>query len=145
MKHTLRQYAPLIALLALTLFPFGWFTHLSPIADALGEVFFPNEAAHAVGHTVLFAAIGVALLFFFPALRRRPAAYLGVVLAIAVAQEGFQLLYKQRPVVLNDITDIGVDMVAAGLVLALWYIRAKDERRKTSATPHHAQAPGRRG
>lgn len=148
MRHSTRAYAALAALLALALFPFGWLTKLSELAHAVARTLFPNEAAHAVGHTLLYMALGAALLAALPALRRRPGRYLGLVLLVAVAQEGLQLLYKGRPVVLNDITDIGVDLVAAGLVLALWYIwtrgagRAAGGRRRGG---HHAQASGRRG
>lgn len=132
MKATLKHYAPLIVLVAIALFPFGWLTHLSPVADRLGDVFFPNEAAHAVGHALIFAAIGAALLLAFPLLRRRPALYFAVVLAVALGQEAFQLLYKRRPVVVNDITDIGTDLVAATLVLALWYLWSREQRRRAS-------------
>jgi hypothetical protein len=135
MKHTLKPYAPLIALLALALFPVGWLTRLSSVADRIGGALFPNEAAHAVGHTLLFAAIGLALLSTFPALRRRPARYFGLILAIALGQEAFQLLYKQRPVVLNDVTDIAIDLVAAGLVMLLWYNWARGQRRGLVAAP----------
>ena len=120
MKQPWQRYAPLTLLLALILFPFGWLTVLSPQADAIGNIFFPDETAHAIGHSLIFSALGVALLVGFPALRRRPVRYLALVLAVAVGQELFQLAYKGRGVVLNDLTDIATDMVAAGLVLALW-------------------------
>jgi uncharacterized membrane-anchored protein len=131
MKATLKPYVPLIALVAIALFPFGWLTHLSPIADRLGDFFFPNEAAHAVGHALIFAAIGAALLVAFPGLRSRPVLYFAVVLAVALGQEAFQLLYKRRPVVLNDLTDIGTDLVAAALVMAMWYRWSRERRRRS--------------
>lgn len=135
MKHHIRHYAPLAALLALALFPVGWLAQLSSLANRLGGVLFPNEAAHAVGHSLLFMAIGLALLVAFPPLRRRPLSYLGIILAVAIGQESFQLLYKGRGVVLNDLTDIGTDLVAAGLVIALWYSRAGDSRRPMTSQP----------
>ncbi len=148
MRNNIRAYALLTALLAFALFPFGWLTKYSDFADRLIDTLFPNEAAHAVGHSLLFLAIGAALLAVFPALRRRPGRYFGLVLLVAVAQEGLQLLYKRRPVVINDITDIGVDLVAAGVMFALWYMwmraagRAAAEQRQDG---RHAQATGRRG
>jgi hypothetical protein len=149
MKHTLRQYAPLAALIILALFPVGWLTHLSDVADSIAGLLFPNEAAHAVGHSLLFGAIGAALLAAFPPLRRRPALYFGLILAVALGQEAFQLLYKQRPVVLNDVTDIGTDLVAAGVVMALWYnwSRARHSGRPAAPAERGAndQTAGRRG
>lgn len=142
MKASLRHYAPLIALLAFALFPFGWLTQLWATADLVGDTLFPNEVAHAVGHAAIFMAIGATLLLVFPGLRRRPLPYFGLVLFIALTQEGIQLIYKQRGVVLNDITDIGTDLVAAALVFALWYIKTKDERRKTRARQGQRPAEG---
>ncbi|NTU81266.1 MAG: hypothetical protein HGA45_18110 [Chloroflexales bacterium] len=130
MKQTSKPYAPLMLVLALTLFPFGWLTKLSSQANAIADVLFPTEAAHAVGHTLIFIALGAALLAAFPALRRRPPVYMAIILSVALGQEGFQLLYKGRGVVLNDLTDIGTDLVAAGLLVALWYMRANDQRLK---------------
>lgn len=125
MRYSIRHAAPLAALLALTLFPLGWLAEISPPFERLAGALFASEAAHAVGHSLLFAAVGAALLAAFPGLRRRPIVYLALILALAIGQEAFQLLYKQRGVALNDLTDIGTDLVAAGLVMALWYIRGK--------------------
>jgi hypothetical protein len=134
MKHSTRTpIAPLAGLLALALFPFGWLAEVWPLFDSFTELLFASEAAHAVGHSLIFALIGLALLLSFPALRRRPWLYLLVILAVGLGQEGFQLLYKARPVVLNDVTDLATDLVAAGVVWALWYIGTTDHRRQTTA------------
>lgn len=115
----LARLTPLLALLAFALFPYGWLAqHSAPFRHLAYGVFF-SEAAHAVGHTLLFLVVGGALLACFPGLLRRPGRYLALVALIAVAQEGLQLLYKGRGVVVNDITDIGIDLVAAALVFAL--------------------------
>jgi hypothetical protein len=144
MKQSIR--VPLIALaalLAVALFPFGWLTEVWPAFDQLMGFLFASEAAHAVGHSVIFALVGSALLVAFPALRRRPGLYLLVILAIGIGQEAFQLLYKGRPVALNDVTDLGTDLVAAGVVWALWYIGLREKAPQIGG--HHAQTPGRRG
>lgn len=125
MKISLRHLAPLTVLLAFALFPLGWLTEFSALAHHVGGVLFPNELAHAIGHTLLFMTIAAALLRYFPALLGHPALFFTLVLAVAIGQEGFQLLYKQRGVVLNDLTDIGIDLMAAGMVFALWYSRAR--------------------
>lgn len=131
MKQSCKIYALLAVVVSLALFPFGWLTGLSPLAQAVGAALFSTEAAHAVGHSLIFMAIGVMLLLAFPSLRRRPGRYVALILAVALGQEGFQLLYKGRGVALNDLTDVGIDLVAAGLVLALWYSRLNDERGQT--------------
>jgi hypothetical protein len=135
MKQPWHRYAPLTLLLALILFPFGWLAVLSPQADAIGKIFFPDETAHVIAHSLIFSALGVTLLASFPALRRRPMRYFALVLATAIGQELFQLAYKGRGVALNDLTDIATDMAAAGFVLALWYSWARGQGRKSRATP----------
>ena len=124
----LNHVGPLLALVVFTLFPYGWLAELWPWADQIATFLFATEAAHAVGHALIFACVGAAMLAVFPALRRQPWRYLALILVVAVAQEGFQLLYKGRGVVLNDLTDIGTDLVAAGVVFAL--VRASLAQRK---------------
>lgn len=132
MKAPRNQLIALLALLAIALFPFGWLTELSSAADLIGDTLFPNEAAHAVGHALIFGAIGAALLIAFPPLRRRPWLYLGLILIVAVGQEGIQLIYKERGVVVNDLTDIGTDLVAAALVWALWYSKGQHDAQRAN-------------
>lgn len=129
-RPTLARLSPLLALLALALVPYGWLTELSPPFRAVMYWVFATEAAHAVGHTLIFLAVGAALLAVFPGLLRRPGRYLSIVLLVAVAQEGLQLLYKGRGVIRNDLTDIAIDMVAAGLVLALARAAARGGARR---------------
>lgn len=150
MKQSWNTYASLAALVALALFPFGWLAEISSVAHLVGDTLFPNEVAHAVGHSLMFGALGAALLTFFPALRRRPALYLAIILSVALGQEGFQLLYKGRGVVLNDLTDIGTDLVAAGVVMALWYNLGRTRLRRSRALlsaedARNDPAPGGRG
>lgn len=148
MRLRLKPITLLLALLAVALFPFGWIAQIWPPADWIGASLFSSEAAHAVGHALIFLAVGAALLHTFPALRRRPAVYLGLVLAVAVGQESLQIVYKGRGLALNDLTDIGTDLVAAGLVMALWYGWQKAEGQQTSHDGRkdpYDPAPGRRG
>jgi hypothetical protein len=116
---TLARLAPLAALMVLVLLPYGWIAEHLVWLDAIVELLFATEAAHALGHAVAFTAVGSALLWIFPGLLDRPWRYLGLALLVALGQEGLQLITKGRGVVLNDITDIGTDLVAAGLVLAI--------------------------
>ena len=112
MAKTTRRFAPLIALLAITLFPMGWLGRQSPVVGDLIETLFPTNRAHAVGHTVMFFTLGMCMLLVLPWLGRHAAAYLVLMLAVALGQEAFQLLYKQRPILFDDIRDLGVDLVA---------------------------------
>jgi hypothetical protein len=116
---TRARLAPLVALTLLVLLPYGWIAEHLAWLDALVELLFATEAAHALGHAVAFAAVGSALLWIFPGLLERPWGYLGLALLVALGQEGLQLITKGRGVVLNDLTDIGTDLVAAGLIFAL--------------------------
>lgn len=129
MKTNLRRFAPLAILIAIALFPFGWLPSISPLAAQVSWTFFPHELARGIGHSLLFAGLAVVLLRIFPALLDHPARFFGLVLTVAIGQESLQLLYKQRGVALNDLTDIMIDLTAAGLVFALWYSKS---RRTTS-------------
>jgi hypothetical protein len=115
----LARLAPLAILVIVALIPYGWIAEHWAWLDAIVELLFASEAAHAVGHTLIFAAVGATLLWIFPGLLARPWPYFGLILIVALAQEGLQLLTKSRGVVLNDLTDIGTDLVAAGLALAI--------------------------
>jgi hypothetical protein len=87
------------------------------------ETLFPTNRAHAVGHALMFFALGLCALLVLPRLRAHAAAYLAGLSAVALGQEAFQLLYKQRPIVFDDIRDVGVDLVAgaaAFLAVRLW-------------------------
>ena len=66
---------PLIVLLALALFPFGWLGEVWPAFGAvLGRVF-ATDLAHAIGHSLIFCILGGVLLLIFPALLTRPWRY----------------------------------------------------------------------
>src|SRR5207253_1407645 len=112
-----------LAILAGILFPFGWLGEVWPaFGQVLGGVF-AGDGRHAVGHTVLFILLGLAVLGIWPALRGRPGPYLALLLLAGIGQEAFQLLYKQRPLVYDDFRDLAVDLtaaLAAFLALRLW-------------------------
>jgi hypothetical protein len=134
---TLARLAPLAALMVLVLIPYGWIAeHLAWLDIVVGQLF-ATEAAHALAHSVGFIAVGSALLWIFPRLLARPWAYFSLIAAVALAQEGLQLITKGRGVALNDITDIGTDLVAAGLLFAL----ARRAARARRAPPRGTVAP----
>ena len=116
-----QRFWPLLLLLALVLFPFGWLGEQIPGFGLFLGWLFASAREHAIGHTLLFLLLGLAALFTFPGLARRPWHYLGLMLLVAIFQEGFQLLYKARPLVFDDFRDLVTDMI--GSLLALGLIR----------------------
>lgn len=102
--------------LALILFPFGWLGEIWRPFGRLVDALFPTAWEHAIGHASLFCLLGLLALVAIPALRRRPWRYLGLLLLAGVGQEAFQLLYKGRLLLFDDMRDLATDV--AGLLLA---------------------------
>jgi hypothetical protein len=114
--HLLARLAPLLVLLALTLFPFGWLGELWPAFGRGLDIVFSTDSRHAIGHAALFCTLGLLALVVFPILHGRPWRYLGLMLLAGVGQEFFQLLYKRRLLLFDDSRDLLTDL--AGLVVA---------------------------
>ena len=108
--------APLLVLLALTLFPFGWLGELWPAFGRGLDLAFPDDRRHAVGHALLFCMLGSTMLMLLPALRAKPARYLSALMLIGIGQEFFQMLYKGRLLLFDDSRDLLTDL--AGIVAA---------------------------
>src|SRR6266542_3251839 len=83
------RLAPLLVLLAFTLFPFGWLGELWPAFGRGLDLVFSNDGRHAIGHAALFCLLGAAALAVLPRLHARPVRYLGVLLLVGVGQEFF--------------------------------------------------------
>lgn len=113
------RLAPLLALLAAALFPFGWLGRVWPAFGAWLDQIFATTLDHAIGHGLIFMTLGLLLLLAFPALLARPARYAALLLLVAVGQEAFQLLYKQRPFNRNDLFDLLIDVAAFTLAFGL--------------------------
>lgn len=123
MAKTLTRLWPLLGLLILILFPFGWLGEQWPPFGRVLNVVFATTGEHAIGHSILFGLLGLGLLSVFPRLRARLGLYLALLLAAGVGQEMFQLLYKNRPLVFDDFRDLVVDLtaaLAAFLAVRLW-------------------------
>jgi hypothetical protein len=122
----LRAVAPrlivLAAALALVLFPFGWLAEIWRPFGRVVDDLFPTAWEHAIGHTSLFCLLGLLALLIIPALRRRPWRYLGLLILAGVGQEAFQLLYKGRLLLFDDMRDLATDL--AGLLLAFGLVWA---------------------
>jgi hypothetical protein len=121
---TLTRLAPLLALLALTLFPFGWLGESWPEFGRWLDLMFPTDAWHAIGHAGLFCLLGLAALAVLPRLRAQPWGYVGVLLQFGLGQEFFQMLYKGRLLLFDDSRDLLTDlvgMIVAFVAVRLWW------------------------
>jgi hypothetical protein len=114
------RLAALLALLALTLFPFGWLGELWPAFGRGLDQMFSTDGRHAIGHASLFCLLGLAALAVLPHLRARPVRYLGILLLVGVGQEFFQMLYKGRLLLFDDGRDLLTDL--AGIVVAFAFV-----------------------
>jgi hypothetical protein len=114
--YALARLAPLLVLLALALFPFGWLGQLWPAFGRGIDQVFSTDGWHAVGHAGLFCLLGLATLAVLPHLHARPVRYLGLLLLVGVGQELFQMLYKGRLLLVDDGRDLLTDL--AGIVVA---------------------------
>jgi hypothetical protein len=113
---TTMRRVPLLVLLALILFPFGWLGELWPAFGRGLDQVFSTDRRHAVGHASLFCLLGLAALVVLPHLYAKPARYLGMLLLVGVGQELFQMLYKGRLLLFDDGRDLLTDL--AGIVVA---------------------------
>ncbi len=129
LHRALRRFWPLVVLVGIILFPFGWLGELMPVVDRMLGAMFPDVNAHAVGHTSLFFFLGFVLLLIFPQLRLHPWRYITLLLIVGIGQEAFQLAYKQRPLAFDDFRDLITDMVGGlcallmVMVIQRWYRR----------------------
>jgi hypothetical protein len=84
---------------------------------------------HVLMHAFLFAVLGY--LLAWPLARRFDTAsgwrfvlaVLGVIVAVAVVQEGVQLAYKARPLGADELLDVGIDVVGGSLGLLLYRVQ----------------------
>lgn len=107
----------LASALLLALFPIGWLGEVWRPLGGLLDTHLDGVTTHALAHAGIFFLLGLALAAAFPAVRDRPLLFFGLLLLAALGQEGFQLLYKQRPLVFDELRDLVTDL--AGM-LAAW-------------------------
>jgi hypothetical protein len=120
--HILARLAPLLVLLALTLFPFGWLGSLWPLVGRGIDVAFPTDIHHAIGHASLFCLLGLVALAVLPRLRAQPWRYTGIMLLAGIGQEFFQMLYKGHVLLFDNSRDLLTDL--AGVLVAFAIVRA---------------------
>ncbi len=119
------------------LFPFGWLTWYSDSYRRVFDTVFGPLWAHILMHVMLYSVLacllaGLLLRARSPLLSR---SHLGLslllILAIALGQEGLQLLYQGRLPGADEFLDVGVDLAGGVLGILLFWVQA----RKTSQRP----------
>ena len=144
---SIMRLAPLLVLLALILFPFGWLGQQSPAFGRGLDHVFSTDRRHAIGHAALFCLMGLATLIVLPSLHARPLRYLGMLVLVGIGQEFFQLLYKRRLLLFDDGRDLLTDlagMIAAFVVVWIWRrskalgdAMLRSHVSRTCSTDHH--------
>ncbi len=110
---------PLALGLLVIVFPFGWLGEIWPaFGVALGSIF-RGLWGHMAGHFLLFFMVGIVLLQSLPWLRTHFRDYLLLALGVGLVQELIQLAYKQRPVLVDDVRDVLVDLIGAGVAFGI--------------------------
>jgi hypothetical protein len=107
-------------LVTAVLFPYGWLANRWQLFDGVVNWLFATEAMHIVGHLGLYGGLGTAVLIIFPQLCQRPYHYLLLIFSVGLTQEILQLLtFKGRFFTTNELFDLSVDLLAAGIVFAV--------------------------
>ena len=122
---------PLLAALAVTLFPFDWLGEVWPAYARVFNVVFATSLSHEIGHATIFFFAGLFVLLSVPLVQRRPALYISVMLAVAVGQEALQALFKWQLPTIWDGRDLFFDFTGFTLAyLLLWgWLRLRVSKR----------------
>ncbi len=122
--------AGLFLLIGLAMTPYGWAAAWWPGLGLVVNTLFSAEWVHVVGHAGLFTLLAAAVLTLFPRLQTRPALFLTIFASLALLQEGLQIVtFKHRPVMIDDLFDLAVDMAA---VTAVYLIVRYSQKKKGS-------------
>jgi hypothetical protein len=117
-------------LVGLALFPYGWLAERWWLFGLVTDFVFGTELAHVVGHLILFAALGTAVLLIFPRLQHHPRLYFTLIFWLGLAQEILQLVsFKKRPFASNDLMDVAIDLLGAFIA---FYWLTRDRRLQTN-------------
>lgn len=117
------------------LMPVAWLVRPSPVAYRIFNTLFSPVWMHILMHSLLFAVLGALLmqrLSGTPA--RRVGLTLALVLGAAILQESFQLLSRQSVLHLDNLFDIGIDMLGGLLGLSAVLVFRKIAARRAAQT-----------
>ena len=119
--RTLTRSSPLLLVLFGVLFPFQWLGDHWAGFGAMLAALVPGDRAHTLAHASLFFKLGLVAVNTFPRLGRRPLLFAAVVVAAAISQEAFQLLYKDALLTFDTYRDMAADLAGGAAALgALW-------------------------
>lgn len=125
--HRPKVLVGLFLFVGAALVPYGWLASVWPLFGLLVDALFRAELAHIIGHFVLFALVGTAVLTLYPHLVQRPCTYFALILAIGLVQETLQLLtFKYRFFAAADLFDLVIDAAGAGVAL-LWFMHQMEK------------------
>ncbi len=113
-----------VVLVGVVLFPYGWLAERWWLFGQVTDFVFGTELAHVVGHLVLFAVLGTAVLHTLPRLQRHPRLYFALIFLLGLTQEILQLVsFKKRPFAANELLDITVDLLGAFIAYKFYRTR----------------------
>jgi len=119
------------------LFPFGWLTWYSDAYRQVFDIIFGPLWVHILMHIMLYSVLAYLLASFLlrarsPLLSR---SHLGLslllILAVALGQEGLQLLYQGRLPGADEFLDVGVDLGGGSLGIFLFWIQMRANPRRS--------------
>ncbi len=117
------------------LMPMAWLLRTSPVAYRIFNTLFSPVWMHILMHSLLFAVLGALLMQRLSGtLARRVGLTLALVLVAAILQEGFQLLSRQSVLHLDNLFDIGIDMLGGLLGLSAVLVFRKIAARRAAQT-----------
>jgi hypothetical protein len=121
-------------LVGIVLFPYGWLADHWEFFDQVMEALFASEWMHVVGHMVMYGVLATAVLNIYPQLVTEPRHYFAWIFVIGFIQEALQLItFKHHFFTPNEILDLGVDLLAAGIILVAWKVVWRNK--ETSGMP----------
>lgn len=116
------------------LFPFGWLTRYSNVYRHVFDTVFGPLWVHILMHGLLYAVLAYLLAGLL--LRRSPrisrcrfGLSLGLVLVIALGQEGLQLLTLGKLPGADEWLDVGIDLTGGLLGLLVFYVQMRISQR----------------
>lgn len=113
------------------LLPMAWFTRFSATYSRFFQHLFNPLWVHVLMHAGIFAVLAHLAANYLASRRTtasRSRVVLGVIavlLVIALLQEGIQLLYKARPLGMDEVLDVGIDLAGGSLGVLVFWLNAK--------------------
>jgi hypothetical protein len=118
----LRYGWPVALLLGILWFPFDWLSTVSPAFGTPFRMVFRDAHDHFIGHTVFFFIVGALMLWYVPALRRKPLWYMAGLALAALTQETIQAFFRGQMPTFTDINAFKGDALGGSAAFALWLV-----------------------